>query len=239
MKFWGLALNLMSSAVYHHYCINIPGAVLSSWVGPLVACGSVGLLVFGCEASLLLLLGWAHTCHRDVSSALWYSCAAVYFLFLCFLQQLVNCCVFLLVLEFFSLLSFLQFLFFLSDYFFLSSPSSLSALLLYYTCTQINEWMTIPRGAYREFIIELVFSNQIRIYEYERTTVQSQGFILYEACFFLLSLVSFSALLPSWIWIWFLEVWPSGWLLCDKPLSHWFNSDFNQGFWTVDDNKAE
>lgn len=187
MKFWGLALNLMSSAVYHHYCINIPGAVLSSWVGPLAACGSVGLLVFGCEASLLLLLGWAHTCHRDVSSALWYSCAAVYFLFLCFLQQLVNCCVFLLVLEFFSLLSFLQFLFFLSDYFFLSSPSSLSALLLYYTCTQINEWMTIPRGAYREFIIELVFSNQIRIYEYERTTVQSQGFILYEACFFTLT----------------------------------------------------
>lgn len=44
--------------------------------------------------------------------------------------------------------------------------------------------MTIPRGFYREFIIELVFSNQIQIYEYEHTTVQSQGFILYEACFF-------------------------------------------------------
>lgn len=121
----------MSSAVYHHYCINIPGAVLSSWVGPLAACGSVGLLVFGCEASLLLLLGWARTCHRDVFSALWYSCAAVYFLFLYFLQQLVSCCVFLS-----SLIS--PIFIFSFCLFFLSSPSSLSALLLYYTCTHVN-----------------------------------------------------------------------------------------------------
>lgn len=122
----------MSSAVYHHYCINIPGAVLSSWVGPLAACGSVGLLVFGCEASLLLLLGWAHTCHRDVFSALWYSCAAVYFLFLCFLQQLVNCCVFLLCLSFSLFSHFSNFYFFFLSIFF-SPPLPAYQLYCYIT----------------------------------------------------------------------------------------------------------
>lgn len=92
--------------------------------------------------------------------------------------------------------------------------------------------MTIPRGAYREFIIELVFSNQIRIYEYERTTVQSQGFVLYEACFFTLTcfFLCSSAFMNLNLILGSLAFWMIVVNMCDKPLSHWFNSDFNQGF---------
>lgn len=86
LKFLGLALNLMSCL---QQCIIISGTASTSQVQfsapgsglwlPVVLWGSWSLAVRAPSEASLLLLGWAHTCHWDVSSALWYSWGAVYF----------------------------------------------------------------------------------------------------------------------------------------------------------------